>query len=67
MENLKNIDEIAKILYDNAMDMDFMDYEDTKEQTINELKEALTELEKIAKNYKQNYWITLWNALQLQK
>lgn len=68
MENIKSVEELALTLYNNAMDMDFMDYEDTKEKTLNELQEALYQIETIAKNeYNKDYWRTFWNALQYQK
>ena len=68
MENIKSVEELALTLYNNAIDMDFMDYEDTKEQTLNELQEALYQIETIAKNeYNKDYWRTFWNALQYQK
>lgn len=68
MESIKSIEELALTLYNNAMDMDFMDYEDTKEKTLNELQEALYQIESIAKNeYNKDYWRTFWNALQYQK
>ena len=68
MEDIKSVEELALTLYNNAMDMDFMDYEDTKEKTLNELQEALYQIEAIAKNeYNKDYWRTFWNALQYQK
>jgi hypothetical protein len=68
MENIKSIEEVATILYNNAIDMDYMDYEDTKEETLNELQEALYQIEAIAKNeYNKDYWRTFWNVLQYQK
>lgn len=68
MENIKSVEELALTLYNNAMDMNFMDYEDTKEQTLNELQEALYQIEAIAKNeYNKDYWRTFWNALQRQQ
>ena len=66
MNNYKNCEEIAARLYELCEDMDFMDYEDTKEQTINELTEALYQLKAMAQNeYNADYWRTLWNALQM--
>lgn len=68
MENIKSVEELALILYENSKDMDFADYEDTKEKTLNELQEALYQIETIAKNeYNKDYWRTFWNALQYQK
>lgn len=68
MNDFKSIEELALTLYNNAMDMDFMDYEETKEQTLSELQEALYQIKAIAKNeYNKDYWRTFWNALQYQK
>lgn len=65
MENIKSVEELALILYENSKDMDFADYEDTKEKTLNELQEALYQIEAIAKNkYNKDYWHTFWDALQ---
>ena len=61
----KSIQEIAHNLYENMKDMDYMDYEDTKEETINQLIDALYHLKTVAQNeYNQDYFRTLWNCLQ---
>lgn len=65
MKDIKSVEELALILYENSKDMDFMDYEETKEQTLSKLQEALYQIEAIAKNeYNKDYWRTFWNALQ---
>jgi hypothetical protein len=67
MEDIKSIEEVATILYNNAMDMDYMDYEDTKEEDLNDLQEALYYLKACAQNeYNSDYFRTLWNILQHQ-
>lgn len=61
----KSCEEIAQTLYNYAEDMDYLDYEETREQTENELINALEQIKTIAKNeYNSNYWRTFWNALQ---
>lgn len=61
----KSCKEIARTLYNYAEDMDYLDYEETREQTENELINALEQIKTIAKNeYNNNYWRTFWNALQ---
>lgn len=63
--NDKDNREIAEILFENAKDMDFADYEDDKEQIINDLENAIYYLETIAKNeYNQEYFRTFYNVLQ---
>lgn len=57
--------EIAERLYELGKDMDYMDYEDTKEQDIAELENALYWLKETAKNpYNKDYFRYLYNALQ---
>lgn len=61
----KSCEEIAQTLYNYAEDMDYLDYEETREQTENELINALEQIKAIAKNeYNSDYWRTFWNALQ---
>lgn len=63
---IRDCEEIATVLYENGEDMDFRDYEETKEQTVADLIKALYQIEAIAENeYNKNYWRTLWNALQI--
>lgn len=63
--NDKDNREIAEILFENAKDMDFADYEDDKEQIINDLENAIYYLKTIAKNeYNQEYFRTFYNVLQ---
>lgn len=63
--NDKDNREIAEILFENAKDMDFADYEDDKEQIINDLENAIYYLKTIAKNeYNQEYFRTFYNTLQ---
>lgn len=66
MNNYRDCQEVAERLYELCEDMDYMDYEDTKEQTIGELSEAIYQLKAIAQNkYNQDYWRGLWNVLQI--
>lgn len=61
----KSCEEVAQTLYNYAEDMDYLDYEETREQTENELINALEQIKTIAKNeHNANYWRTFWNALQ---
>ena len=67
MELLKEKDEqeIANRLYELAKDMDYMDYEDEKEQVIAELENAIYFLKATAQNqYNKNYFRVLYNILQ---
>ena len=62
----KSIQELANNIYENIKDMDYMDYEESKEATVAELENVLYQLKAIAQNdYNQDYWRTFWNALQL--
>ena len=66
MNDFKDCQEVAKRLYELCEDMDHMDYEDTKNQTIDKLSEAIYQLKAIAQNeYNQDYWRGLWNVLQI--
>lgn len=66
MKNFRDCQEVAERLYNLCEDMDYMDYEDTKEQTIRELSEAIYQLKAMAQNeYNANYWRILWNVLQI--
>ena len=57
--------EIAERLYELGKDMDYMDYEDTKEQNIAELENALYWLKAAAQNdMNKDYFRVLYNALQ---
>ena len=57
--------EIAERLYELAEDMDYMDYEDTKEQDIAELENALYWLKAAAQNdMNKDYFRYLYNMLQ---
>ena len=61
----KSCEKIAQTLYNYAEDMNYLDYEETREQTENELINVLEQIKTIAKNeYNSNYWRTFWNALQ---
>lgn len=62
MLNDRTSEEIAIKLYESCKDMDWADYEDTKEQDIAEIEESLDIL-KILALY--NDWAKiLWNILQ---
>lgn len=59
-------DDIAKTLYEMTTDMDYADYEDTKEEDIRQLCDALYQIQAIAENdHNADYWRTLWNCLQM--
>lgn len=58
-------EEIATELYEKAKDMDFMDYEDEKEQTISELENALYYLKTVCENeHNQNCFRTFYKILE---
>lgn len=56
-------EEIAIALYEANMDMDFMDYADTKEEDIKQLEEAIYKLKLYAQNNKD--FETLYKALEM--
>ena len=57
--------EIAERLYELAEDMDYMDYEETKEQDIAELENVLYWLKAAAQNdMNKDYFRYLYNILQ---
>jgi hypothetical protein len=59
-------EEIAKTLYDLSADMDAQDYEEQKEEELKDLTNALYDLKAICENeHNQNYWRTLWKALEM--
>lgn len=61
----KSTREIARKLYELSKDMDYMDYEEEKENIINELENALYYIKTIAQNeYNQEYFRTFYNILQ---
>ena len=61
----RSVEEVAHNLYESMKDMDYMDYEDTKEETINQIIDVLYHLKTVAQNeYNQDYFRTLWNCLQ---
>ena len=61
----KEIIEMAEKLYDMAQDMDYMDYEENKEQEIKDICDYLYHLKCISQNeYNHNYFRTFWNVLQ---
>lgn len=62
----KSVQEIAERLYELAKDMDYMDYEDEKEQEMADIENALYYLKAIAQNeYNAEYFRTFWNLLQM--
>lgn len=62
----KSIQELANNIYENIKDMDYMDYEESKETTITELENVLYWVKATAQNsYNSDCWRTFWNALQL--
>ena len=61
----KSIEEIANTLYELSKDMDFMDYEEEKEQIKSDIENTLYYLKAIAQNeYNADYFRTFWNILQ---
>lgn len=66
MNDYRDCEEVANRIYELCEDMDYMDYEDTKEQDIGDLSEAIYQLKAMAQNeYNADYWRILWNALQI--
>lgn len=61
----KSPQEIADKLYELAKDMDYMDYEEEKEEVKADIENALYYLKAIAQNeYNADYFRTFWNILQ---
>lgn len=61
-----NIDtfEMANKLYEMSEDIDYNDYEENKQQELNELEEALFWLKTTAENeHNKDYFRTLFNCL----
>lgn len=57
--------EIAEKLYELSKDMDFMDYEEEKEQILTDLENALYYLQALSENeYNKDYFRTFYNILQ---
>lgn len=57
--------EIAERLYELAKDMDYMDYEEEKEQILADLEDALYDLLAIAQNeYNKDCYRTMYNILE---
>ena len=57
--------EIAERLYELAKDMDYMDYEEEKEQILADLEDALYDLLTIAQNeYNKDCYRTMYNILE---
>lgn len=57
--------EIAEALYEQAKDMDYMDYEDEKEEVLADLENALYNLKAICENeYNKNCYRTLYRILE---
>ena len=57
--------EIAEALYEQAKDMDYMDYEDEKEQVLADLENALYDLKAICENeYNKKCYRTLYKILE---
>ena len=56
--------EIANKLYELAKDMDYMDYEEEKEQIINEIEQGIYYIKTIAGNeHNADYFRTFYNIL----
>ena len=61
-----SIEELANKLYEMAKDMDYMDYEEEKEEEIADIQNALYYLKAVAQNpYNSRYFRTFWNLLQM--
>ena len=61
----KSEQEIAINLYELAKDMDYMDYEDEKDQILSDIENTLYYLKAIAQNeYNADYFRTFYNILQ---
>lgn len=57
--------EIAEALYEQAKDMDYMDYEDEKEEVLSDLENALYDLKAICENkYNKKCYRTLYRILE---
>jgi len=57
--------EIAEALYEQAKDMDYMDYEDEKELVIADLENALYDLKAICENeHNKECYRTLYKILE---
>ena len=62
----QSVQEIAVKLYELAKDMDYMDYEEEKEEEIADIENALYYLKAVAQNpYNSRYFRTFWNLLQM--
>lgn len=62
----QSIEELANKLYEMAKDMDYMDYEEEKEEEIADIQNALYYLKAVAQNpYNSRYFRTFWNLLQM--
>jgi hypothetical protein len=58
------VQDIAENLYENAKDMDSLDYEEEREETIKELENAIYQLKAICQNpYNSDYYRVFYNAL----
>lgn len=63
--NEKSIEEIAEKLYELAKDMDYMDYEEEKEQIKADIENAIYYIKALAENeYNSDYFRTFYNILQ---
>ena len=57
--------EIANKLYELAKDMDYMDYEEEKEQIIQEIEQGVYYIKTIAENeHNADYFRTFYNILE---
>lgn len=57
--------EIAEALYEQAKDMDYMDYEDEKEEVLGDLEKALYDLKTICENeHNKECYRTLYRILE---
>ena len=62
----KSPQEIALTLYELIKDMDYMDYEDEKEQVLSDIENALYYIHTIAKNeLNKDYFRTFYRILDM--
>lgn len=60
-----DIRNVATKLYDMCCDMDYMDYEETKEKELNDIENVLYYIKSCAENpYNNDCWRTFYNLLE---
>lgn len=62
----EDLQEIALNIYNASIDLDFEDYEETKQKDVEDIENALYYLKAIVQNeYNNKYFTTFYNALIL--